>query len=117
MTLLQCPSWDPSSTRNELHELTEPEPICSCWVGCVSMSDEARFSGFMSCAGSGDIQGLAQYQHLGGDVAYAVLLKLPEDQWKLAVIVSPEDLLSAENVVFSAIVRPGVQIKIERYES
>jgi hypothetical protein len=112
MTLLQCPSWDPSSTRNELQELVEPKPICACWLGCVSLDDKAKFSEFMSSARSGNVQSLVQYHHTGGDMVYAVLLKLPEDRWKLVVILSCQEMWSDEEVMLSTIIHPEVEIKI-----
>ena len=66
----------------------------------------------MSSARSGDIQSLQQCQDIGGNVAYAVLLKLNEDQWKLVVILSLSELFSDEEIIFSTIIHPKVRIEI-----
>ena len=112
MTALRLQSWDVAKARQDIPDLREPKPNYACWVGSVAIDDKPGFSAFISKAKQGDIQSLTQFQHLGGDLAYAVLLNLANERWKLVVIESPEDPALIEQAVFASIVCLEISIDV-----
>jgi hypothetical protein len=104
--------WDVSCARQRMPELLDPMPNYACWLGSVSIDDKLKFSEFMSMAKQGDLQGLAQYQQIGGNLAYGVLLNFSNNQWKLVIIQSPESPSLREQPVFTAVIHPTVSIEV-----
>jgi hypothetical protein len=117
METLRLQSWDVFSARQQIPELLEPQSKLACWVGSVLLDDESNVSDFITKAKQNDVVGLAQYQQIGGDLAYAVLLKLVDDQWKLVVIKSPYDPCQAEQAIFVAIARLKISIEVYNREA
>ncbi len=112
MPALKLASWDVASTRQKLTELIEPLPQRAAWLGAVSASDQSKLLEFIAMAKAGDLHGLSQFQQIGGDLIYAVLLKLNDNKWKLAIIESPYSPSSNERVIYSAIIHVDVPIEI-----
>src|SRR5712671_4765893 len=111
MTTLRLKSWNVDYARQQMAELQEPKPNYACWVGSVSTDDKSLLSTFLSKAKQGDVQSLAQYQQIGGNLVYAVLLNIANDQWKLVVIDSPTDPNKKERPIFVEIIRLGIPIE------
>ena len=72
METLRLQSWDVFSARQKIPELLAPPAKMACSVGSVLLQDKANFSDFIAKAKQTDVAGLAQYQQMGGDLAYAV---------------------------------------------
>ena len=111
---LTLQSWDPSSARQPIPELERLEYSSSCWVGSVSTANTLAFSEFLSHARKGDLENLARFQQVGGDLAYAVILRMRDDLWRLLVIRSPENPQQNEDFVLSSTVRANVRVEEEQ---
>ena len=111
---LKLTFWSPTFARQHIPELESPKPILACWLGSASKNDKSSLAEFLSSAQRADLQSIVQFQQIGGDLVYGVLLKLEHSQWKLVVIESPEDPSTDERCIFSSVIPVNIDIEIDQ---
>lgn len=97
MNRIQLPFWDIRSARQEMPELAHHAR--AYWVGAVSNQDHEAHSLFVSQAKAGLIDKLVDFQQVGGNLTYGVVVEQVDANKKLLLIDSPESPAADEKCV------------------